>query len=73
VSLQKATRAREDVQLIHPDEMIAAFPDQRVATRNPFTLEHFPEKWIPVLRKEMRQTSNLERFPATVPAISWPT
>src|SRR5882672_9144516 len=34
-------------------------------------LEHFPEKWIPVFRKEMRQTSNLERFPATVPAISW--
>jgi hypothetical protein len=33
-------------------------------------LEHFPEKWIPVFRKEMRQTSNLERFPATVPAIS---
>ena len=31
-------------------------------------VEHFPEKWIPVFRKEMRQTANLERFPVTVPA-----
>ena len=38
VSLLCATRARADVQLIHPDEMVAAFPDQRVAARNPFTL-----------------------------------
>jgi predicted RNase H-like HicB family nuclease len=34
-------------------------------------LEHFPEKWIPVFRKEMRQVSNLERFPATAHPISW--
>jgi hypothetical protein len=38
VGLQCAARARADVQLIHPDEMVATFPDQRVATRNPFTL-----------------------------------
>jgi len=25
--------------------------------------EHFPEKWIPVFRKKMRQIKNLERFP----------
>ena len=36
-------------------------------------LEHFPEKWIPVFRKEMRQVSNLERFPATAHPISWST
>jgi hypothetical protein len=34
------------------------------------SLEHFPEKWTPVFRKEMRQTSSLERFPATACAIS---
>jgi hypothetical protein len=38
VSLQCAARARADVQLIHPGELVAAFPDQRVAARNPFTL-----------------------------------
>jgi Replication-relaxation len=38
VGLQCAARARGDVQLIHPDEMPATFPDQRVAARNPFTL-----------------------------------
>src|SRR6202049_4540057 len=38
VSLQCAARARADVQLIHPDEMAADFPDQRVAARSPFTL-----------------------------------
>src|SRR5215471_18731326 len=26
-------------------------------------LEHFPEKWVPVFRKKMRQIINLERFP----------
>jgi len=36
-------------------------------------LEHFPEKWIPVFREEMRQTWNLERFPPTARAISWST
>ena len=38
VGLQCAARARADVQLIHPAELVAAFPDQRVAARNPFTL-----------------------------------
>jgi Replication-relaxation len=38
VGLQCAARARGDVQFIHPDELVAAFPDQRVAARNPFTL-----------------------------------
>jgi hypothetical protein len=42
-------------------------------------LEHFPEEacpgldpgWTPVFRKEMRQTSNRERFPSATSAISW--
>jgi Replication-relaxation len=38
VGLQCAARARADITLIHPDELIAAFPDQRMSTRNPFTL-----------------------------------
>ena len=38
VSLECAARARADVQLIHPDEMVPAFPDQRATTRNPFAL-----------------------------------
>ena len=29
--------------------------------RSDDALEHFPHKWIPVLRKKMRQTRNLER------------
>jgi hypothetical protein len=40
---------------------------------NGWVLEHFPERWIPVFRKEMRQTWNLERFPITVPEISGAT
>jgi hypothetical protein len=39
VGLQCAARARADVQLVHPDEMVATFPDQRVAARNPCTLK----------------------------------
>ncbi len=31
--------------------------------------KHFPEKWTPVFRKEMRQTSNLQRFPTSTDAI----
>jgi hypothetical protein len=31
----------------------------------PSRLEHFPEKWTPVFRKEMRQRLNLEHFPCT--------
>lgn len=38
VGLEGATRARADVQLMHPEELVAAFPDQRVSGRNPFTL-----------------------------------
>jgi len=38
VALECAVRNRADVQLIHPDEMAATFPNQRVAGRNPFTL-----------------------------------
>jgi hypothetical protein len=37
VALQVAT-ARRDVQLIHPAELVAAFPDRRVAARNPISL-----------------------------------
>jgi hypothetical protein len=38
VALQCATRTRNDVQLIHPDEIVAAFPDQSFSARNPFAL-----------------------------------
>jgi len=31
--------------------------------------KHFREKWTPVFRKEMRQTSNLQRFPSAKDAI----
>jgi hypothetical protein len=39
VALQCAGRARADVHLIHPDELVATFPDQRGTARNPFTLK----------------------------------
>ena len=38
VSLQCATQRRDDMRLIHPDEMVAAFPDQSFSERNPFAL-----------------------------------
>lgn len=38
VALQSAARARSDVRLIHPDEIVAAFPDQTFSARNPFAL-----------------------------------
>jgi hypothetical protein len=38
VGLQCAARARSDVHVTHSDELVASFPDQRVAARNPFTL-----------------------------------
>lgn len=38
VALQCATRHRQDLHLIHPDELIAAFPDQTFITRNPCAL-----------------------------------
>jgi hypothetical protein len=38
VGLQCAARDCADVQLIHPDQMVATFADQRIAARNPFAL-----------------------------------
>jgi hypothetical protein len=38
VSLQRAVQGRTDVRLIHPDELAAAFPDQRRSARNPLAL-----------------------------------
>jgi hypothetical protein len=37
-SLQKATHGRTDVRLIHPDELIAAFPEHTRNARNPLSL-----------------------------------
>jgi hypothetical protein len=37
-SLQRATEAQTDVKLIHPDELVAAFPEHIRNTRNPFSL-----------------------------------
>jgi hypothetical protein len=38
VSLDRATRDREDVRLMHADEIIAGMPDQARARQNPFAL-----------------------------------
>jgi hypothetical protein len=38
VALQRAARDRTDLRLIHPDEMVASFPDQSFSERNPFAL-----------------------------------
>jgi len=38
VALQLAAQSRDDVRLIHPDEMVATFPDQSFAEHNPFAL-----------------------------------
>ena len=38
VALQCAARNRTDVRLMHPDELAAAFPDQRINARRAFTL-----------------------------------
>ena len=38
VSLQRACAQRQSVQLIHPDELVAVFPDQSFNGRNPFAL-----------------------------------
>jgi DNA-binding Lrp family transcriptional regulator len=38
VALQLATGARRDVQFIHPNDIIAAFPEQTRAARNPLSL-----------------------------------
>jgi hypothetical protein len=37
-SLQRATEGRTDVKLIHPDELVADFPDHTRNARNPFSL-----------------------------------
>jgi Replication-relaxation len=39
VGLECAARLRTDVQLLHPDELVATFPDRRGTARNPFTLK----------------------------------
>lgn len=38
VALQRAAASREDVQIIHPDQIVTEFPDQSFAARNPFAL-----------------------------------
>ena len=38
VALQLATRGREDVALIHPRELVAAFPEPPMQARDPFAL-----------------------------------
>lgn len=38
VALQRAASARGDMRIIHPDEMVATFPDQSFSARNPFAL-----------------------------------
>jgi hypothetical protein len=38
VSLQRATHSRQDVCLIHPEELVAAFPEQSRSARNPLAL-----------------------------------
>ena len=38
VALQLAAARRDDIRLIHPDEMVATFPDQSFAAGNPFAL-----------------------------------
>ncbi len=39
VGLHCGTRQRGDVRLIHPDRMMATFPDQSLTERNPFALK----------------------------------
>src|SRR5262249_39970954 len=38
VALERAVRARGDVQLIHPAELVAAFPDQSFSAHNLFAM-----------------------------------
>ncbi len=38
VALQRALARRSDVRLIHPDEIVASFPDQSFSERNPFAM-----------------------------------
>jgi hypothetical protein len=39
VGLQLAARDRTDVGIIHPDELVAMFPDQNFSASNPFALQ----------------------------------
>jgi len=39
VGLQIAAAARDSVTIIHPDELVAAFPDQVFSSTNPFALQ----------------------------------
>jgi hypothetical protein len=39
VGLQLAARARADIEVIHPDELVALFPDQSFNASNPFHLQ----------------------------------
>lgn len=39
VGLQIAAAARDDVQVLHPDALVAAFPDQVFSASNPFALQ----------------------------------
>lgn len=38
VALERATRGRRDIRVIHPDELIAAFPERSRQSRNPLAL-----------------------------------
>lgn len=38
VAVQRSCVQRHDVQLIHPDDLVASFPDQSFNGRNPFAL-----------------------------------
>ncbi|MGO9005513.1 MAG: replication-relaxation family protein [Beijerinckiaceae bacterium] len=38
VGLQRAARDRADLRVVHPDELIASFPDRSSSPRNPFAL-----------------------------------
>jgi hypothetical protein len=39
VGVQMAARVRDDVQIIHADELVASFPDQSFSAGNPFSLQ----------------------------------
>lgn len=38
VSLERATQGRTDIRLIHPEELVAAFPEQTRAAREPLSI-----------------------------------
>jgi hypothetical protein len=51
----------------------AAVGVMRTINYIPVSVDHLPEKRMPVFRKEMRQVSNPERFPSTAYQVSWST